>query len=147
MSETTPQWHPPATRDWGKDPAGQKTGDQGASRYSGTCLQSAPSHGMSQHGEGKPWLEVRDPQIFRQQVQEFNVRLVPGAAQSVYNRAVQRLGSRFHKFQEGLGIAGWTIIRGWHPENMVPASLSAQPIRSRMAHWRKTSPVRIFSKS
>src|ERR1700730_5807220 len=45
-----------------------------------------------------------------------------------------------------LGIANGTIIRGWHPENMVPASLSAQPIRIRTAHWRKTSPVRIFSK-
>jgi len=39
--------------------------------------------------------------------------------------AIQRPGSRLHKFQEGLGIAGWTIIRGWHLENMVPTSLSA----------------------
>jgi len=45
------EWHPPATRDWSKDPAGQQTSDQGASRYSGASLQSAPSHGMSQHAD------------------------------------------------------------------------------------------------
>src|SRR5713226_416465 len=44
-------WHAPATRDWSKDPADEQTGDQGASRYSGTSLQSAPSHGMSQHAD------------------------------------------------------------------------------------------------
>jgi len=45
------EWHPPATRDWSKDPADQQTGDQGASRCPGTSLQSAPSHGMSQHAD------------------------------------------------------------------------------------------------
>src|SRR5260221_4801095 len=42
------EWHPPATRDWSKDPADQQTGNQDASRYSGTSLKSAPYHGISQ---------------------------------------------------------------------------------------------------
>jgi len=45
-----------------------------------------------------------------------------------------------------LGIVRGAIIHRWHPQNMVPTRLSAQPIRSRMAHWQKASPLRIFSK-
>ena len=54
--------------------------------------------------------------------------------------------SQMESCQAGIGIASGTIIRGWHPRNMVPTSLAAQPIRSRMTHWRTAWPVRIFSK-
>lgn len=34
------EWHPPATRDWSKDPADQQAGDQGAGRWSSAGLHS-----------------------------------------------------------------------------------------------------------
>src|SRR5713226_4633163 len=46
------EWHPPATRDWSKDPAGQQTGDQGASRYSGTRKsRTSKALGVRETGE------------------------------------------------------------------------------------------------
>src|SRR6266566_4965015 len=68
--------HPPATRDWSKDTADQQTGYQGASRYSGTSLQSTPSHGMSQHAD-RDW-----PAQHTQWCREENTECGDGHARS-----------------------------------------------------------------